>query len=71
MALRLVNISLRLKQPEKALQYMRLGPDTVPFKLTVASMFMDSRHYLQAESCSSRSWPTAARPARSTCCWRI
>ena len=49
-ALRLVNISLRLKQPEKALQYMRLGPDTVPFKLTVASMFMDSRHYLQAES---------------------
>ncbi len=49
-ALRLVNISLRLKQPEKALQYMRLGPSTVPFKLTVASMFMDSRHYLQAES---------------------
>ena len=49
-ALRLVNISLRLKQPEKALQYMRLGPATVPFKLTVASMFMDSRHYLQAES---------------------
>ena len=29
---------------------MRLGPATVPFKLTVASMFMDSRHYLQAES---------------------
>ncbi|WP_298032114.1 tetratricopeptide repeat protein [uncultured Desulfovibrio sp.] len=49
-ALRLVNISLRLKQPEKALQYMRLGPGTVPFKLTVASMFMDSRHYLQAEN---------------------
>ncbi|WP_300908448.1 tetratricopeptide repeat protein [uncultured Desulfovibrio sp.] len=49
-ALRLVNISLRLKQPEKALQYMRLGPATVPFKLTVASMFMESRHYLQAEN---------------------
>ncbi len=49
-ALRLVNISLRLKQPENALQYMRLGPATVPFKLTVASMFMESRHYLQAEN---------------------
>lgn len=49
-ALRLINISLRLKQPEKALQYMRQAPDTLPFKITVASMFMESRHYLQAES---------------------
>lgn len=49
-ALRLIGISLRLKQPEKALQYMRRAPDTLPFKITVASMFMESRHYLQAES---------------------
>lgn len=48
--LRLVNISLRLNQPEKALTYLRQGPETLPFRLTVASMFMDSRHYLQAES---------------------
>lgn len=48
-SLRLVNLSLRLKQPEKALHYINQGPDTVPFKLTAASMLMDARHYLQAE----------------------
>lgn len=48
-SLRLVNISLRLKQPEKALQYINQGPDTIPFKLTSVSMLMDARHYLQAE----------------------
>lgn len=48
-SLRLVNLSLRLKQPEKALQYINQGPDTVPFKLTAVSMLMDARHYLQAE----------------------
>lgn len=47
--LRLIHISLRLNQPERALKYMRQGPDTPPFRLTVASMLMDSRHYLQAE----------------------
>lgn len=48
--LRLVNLSLRLKQPEKALQYIRQGPDTLPFKITAANMLMESRHFLQAES---------------------
>lgn len=48
--LRLINISLQLNQPDKALKYMRNGPDTLAFRLTVARMFMDSRHYLQAES---------------------
>ncbi|MBD5538411.1 MAG: tetratricopeptide repeat protein [Desulfovibrio sp.] len=48
-SLRLVNLSLRLKQPEKALQYINQGPDTIPFKLTAVSMLMDARHYLQAE----------------------
>ena len=48
-SLRLVNLSLKLKQPEKALQYINQGPDTVPFKLTAVSMLMDARHYLQAE----------------------
>ena len=48
--LRLINLSLRMNQPEKALKYMRQGPDTIPFKLTVAGLFIDSRHYLQAES---------------------
>ena len=48
-SLRLVNLSLRLKQPEKALQYINQGPDTIPFKLTAVTMLMDSRHYLQAE----------------------
>lgn len=48
--LRLINVSLRMGQPEKALKYMQQGPDSTPFRLTVASMFMDSRHFLQAES---------------------
>lgn len=48
--LRLINISLRMGQPERALKYMQQGPDSTPFRLTVAGMFMDSRHFLQAES---------------------
>lgn len=48
--LRLISLSLRMNQPEKALKYMRQGPDTVPFKLTVAGLFIDSRHYLQGEA---------------------
>lgn len=48
-SVRLVNLSLRLKQPEKALQYINQGPDTIPFKLTAVTMLMDARHYLQAE----------------------
>ena len=47
--LRLVHLSLRLNQPEKALKYFRKGPDTSAFKLTAISMFLESRHYLQAE----------------------
>ncbi|MDR1659335.1 MAG: tetratricopeptide repeat protein [Desulfovibrio sp.] len=48
--LRLINISLQLQQPEKALKYMRQGPDTKQFRLTVAGMFMDFQHSLQAEN---------------------
>lgn len=48
--LRLINLSLRLKQPEKAVQYARQGPDTLPFRITAANMLMEARHYLQAES---------------------
>ena len=40
---------LRLNQPEKALKYFRKGPDAAAFKLTAISMFLESRHYLQAE----------------------
>ena len=47
--LRLVHLSLRLNQPEKALKYFRKGPDSAAFKLTAVSMFLESRHYLQAE----------------------
>lgn len=49
-ALRLINLSLKLKQPEKALEYIRKGPDSLPFRLASANMLMESRHYLQAES---------------------
>lgn len=48
-ALRLVNLSLRLKQPNQALQYIRQGPNTLAFRITAANMLIDARHYLQAE----------------------
>lgn len=49
-SLRLVNLSLRLKQPEKAVQYVRKGPDSPNFKIASAGMLIDSRHFLQAEN---------------------
>ncbi len=49
-ALRLVALSLRLNQPDKALQFIRQGPDTTAFKIMAANMLMEARHYLQAES---------------------
>lgn len=49
-ALRLINLSLRLKQPDMALKYIRQGPATLSFRLAAANMLLQSRHYLQAES---------------------
>lgn len=49
-ALRLVNLSLRMKQPEKAVQYIKQGPDSIPFRLTAANLLVEARHYLQAEA---------------------
>lgn len=48
--LRLINLSLRMKQPEKALRYISRGPDSTQFRLAAANMLMEARHYLQAES---------------------
>ena len=47
--LRLISLSLRMKQPEKALSYMKYGPDNDAFRITAAGLFMEERHYLQAE----------------------
>lgn len=49
-ALKLVGLSLKLNQPDRAAQYARQGPETVFFRLRAALMFMEARHYLQAES---------------------
>lgn len=49
-SLRLVNLSLKLKQPDKAVQYIKQGPDSLPFRLTGANMLLEARHYLQAEN---------------------
>lgn len=48
--LRLISLSLKMKQPDKAVQYVKKGPDTLPFRLTAANLFLQSRHYLQAEN---------------------
>lgn len=47
--LRLIALSLRLDQPDKALEFARKGPKGPAFALTVASMFMEARKYEQAE----------------------
>lgn len=48
--LRLVNISLKLNQPTRALSYYEKGPKDDPgFQLLAASLFTEARHYLQAE----------------------
>ena len=49
-SLRLISLSLKMGQPEKAMEYFRNGPDDTYFKMTAASLFSESRHYLQAES---------------------
>lgn len=49
-ALRLINLSLKLKQPEKALQHIKRGPNSLQFKLAAANMLREAGHYLQAES---------------------
>ena len=46
--LRLINLSLQLNQPEKALSYLEAAPSDIPFRLICADMFIDSKHYLQA-----------------------
>ncbi|MBO4300968.1 MAG: tetratricopeptide repeat protein [Desulfovibrio sp.] len=48
--LRLISTSLRLNQPERALRYLRKGPETPAFTIAVAGMLLESRHFLQAES---------------------
>lgn len=48
--LRLIALSLRLDQPEKALEFARKGPKHPAFSLTVASMFLEARKYVQAEA---------------------
>ena len=48
--LRLINVSLQLNQPQKAVAYVTQGPDETPFKLAAASLFVQARHFLQAES---------------------
>lgn len=49
-ALRLINLSLRLKQADKALQYIRKGPESLQFRLAAVRQLMEARHYLQAET---------------------
>lgn len=49
-ALRLVTISLRMGQPERALGYVKRGPDTDSFRLAAAGLLMEHRHPLQAET---------------------
>lgn len=47
--LRLVSLSLRLRQPQKAVEFARRGPDATAFKATVAGMFVEARQYDFAE----------------------
>lgn len=48
-ALRLIDLAIRLKEPEKALGYIENGPDTIAFRLTAAATLAQAGYYLQAE----------------------
>ncbi len=48
--LKLINLSLQIKKPEKALRYLEEAPNDVPFRLIVADMFIDAQNYLQASN---------------------
>ncbi len=60
--LKLISTSLRLNQPERALKYLRQGPDTPAFSLMVAGMFIEFRHFLQAEILLKRVIESSAPP---------
>lgn len=47
--LRLIAITLRMGQPQKALEYVKRGPATGAFQASAASMFVEARQYTQAE----------------------
>lgn len=47
--LRLIAISLRMNQPQKAMEYVKRGPATGAFQASVANMFVEARQYAQAE----------------------
>lgn len=49
-SLRLISLSLKMGQPEKAMEYFRKGPEDNDFRMTAASLFSEHQHYLQAES---------------------
>ena len=49
-SLRLISLSLKMNQPDRARAYYKNGPDDVRFKMVAASLFSEARHYLQAES---------------------
>ncbi|MBQ7606477.1 MAG: tetratricopeptide repeat protein [Desulfovibrionaceae bacterium] len=48
--LKLINLSLQIKKPEKALRYLDEAPNDIPFRLIVADMFIDAKNYLQASN---------------------
>ncbi len=47
--LRLINLNLKLNDPDKALSLVRQGPDTLGFQLQAASTFLEQRFFSQAE----------------------
>lgn len=61
--LRLINVSLQLNQPQKAVTYVTQGPDETPFKLAAASLFVQARHFLQAEGILRRIVDAGGAPA--------
>ena len=61
--LRLVTLSLRLQQPQKALEFVKRGPDNAAFLSAAASMFVEARQYEQAEPLLMRLVSSPEAPA--------
>jgi tetratricopeptide (TPR) repeat protein len=47
--LRLIELNLKLNDPDKALSLVRQGPDTLGFQLQAASTFLEQKFFSQAE----------------------
>lgn len=69
--LRLINISLRMGQPEKHSSTCSRGQKARPSALRLpACLWIHATFAGAGRACLSKLWPRATRPRTCTCCWQ-